>query len=141
MLIVACVSSHGYGHGSRVAAVLTALHDLEPSWRLVLSTGLPEAFVKLAFGSVAFERRLHRWDVGMVQADALEVDPEATLVALEALDAELEARISAETDWLRRQRQPVLVLGDVPPAAALLAEGIGAPLVWLASAPPISTEV
>lgn len=133
MLIYACISSHGFGHGSRTASVLAELAALRPHWRLVLSTALPEAFLKLAFGSVAFERRLHRWDVGMVQADALEVDPEATLVALEALDAELEARISAETDWLRRQRQPVLVLGDVPPPAARIAAALGAPLVWLAS--------
>jgi hypothetical protein len=133
MLIYACISSHGFGHGSRTAAVLTELVALRPHWRLVLSTALPASFLKLAFASVPFELRRHRWDVGMVQADALEVDPLATLVALEQLDIDLEQRLASEVAWLQEQRQPVLVLGDVPPPAARIAAGVGAPLVWLAS--------
>ena len=34
MLIYACISNHGYGHGSRSAAVLGALRALRPDWRL-----------------------------------------------------------------------------------------------------------
>ena len=52
MLINACVSAHGFGHGSRTAAVLAELAALRPDWRLVLSTGLPLSFLKLAFGAV-----------------------------------------------------------------------------------------
>lgn len=133
MLIYACISSHGFGHGSRSAAVLAELAALRPDWRLVLSTALPESFLSLAFGDVAFERRPHRWDVGMVQADALDVDPAATLDALEQLDRELDARIAAEVAWLQSQRQPLLLLGDVPPPAARIATALGAPLAWLAS--------
>lgn len=131
MLIVACVSSHGYGHGSRVAAVLTALHGLEPSWRLVLSTALPPSFLELAFGAVPFEQRPCRWDVGVIQADALGADGPATLAALAQLERELPAQLQREVDWIRRQGQPVLLLGDVPPAAAQLAQRLGAPLVWM----------
>lgn len=133
MLIYACISSHGFGHGSRTASVLSELAALRPDWRLVLSTALPESFLRLAFAGIAFERRSHRWDVGMVQANALEVDPEATLAALEQLDRELDARIAAEVSWLQAQAQPLLVLGDVPPPAARIAGALGAPLVWLAS--------
>lgn len=133
MLIYACISSHGFGHGSRTAAVLAELAALRPDWRLVLSTALPESFLQLAFGGVAFERRLQRWDVGMVQADALEVDPAATVTALAQLDADLDARLEAEVAWLRSQNLPVLVLGDVPPPAARIAGALAAPLAWLAS--------
>jgi len=133
VLIYVCISSHGSGHGSRCAAVLCELARLRPAWRLVLSTALPDAFLKLAFGSVAFERRENSWDVGMVQADALGVDEGATLQALERLEAELPQRIASEVAWLRSQPEPVLVLGDVPPPAALIAAALGAPLVWLAS--------
>lgn len=133
MLIYACISSHGFGHGSRTASVLAELAALRPEWRLVLSTALPDAFLRLAFGSVPFERRPHRWDVGMVQADALAVDPAATLMALERLDRDLDARVDAEVLWLQRQERPVLVLGDVPPPAARIAAPLAAPLVWLAS--------
>jgi hypothetical protein len=133
MLIYACLSSHGYGHGSRSAAVLGELAALRPDWRLVLSTGLAERFLKLAFGPVPFERRPCQWDVGMVQANALTVDPPATLAALERLDAVLPEQVQAEAAWLAGQGEPVAVLADVPPAAALLAGQLGAPLVWLAS--------
>ncbi|NDF62887.1 MAG: hypothetical protein EB136_08230, partial [Synechococcaceae bacterium WBB_3_034] len=122
MLIYACVSGHGYGHGSRVASVLTALHRLQPQWRLVLSTPLPEAFLRLAFGAVPFEHRPCRWDVGVLQADALGSDPDATLAALERLEQQRPAQLAAERAWLLEQRQPLLVLADVPPAAAALAQ-------------------
>lgn len=133
MLIVACISSHGYGHGSRTAAVLSALHRLEPDWRLVVSTALPAAFLNTAFGPVPVEHRPCPWDVGMLQADALGADPQATLAALTALEDRLPEQISREAAWLAAQGEPLLVLADVPPAAALLAAALGAPLVWLAS--------
>jgi hypothetical protein len=133
VLIVACISSHGFGHGSRSAAVLTALHRLRPHWRLVLSTALPPAFLATAFGPLPFVHRPCQWDVGVLQADALGSDPAATLAALEQLERQLPAQLERELAWLRAQREPVLVLGDVPPAAALLAAGLNAPLIWLAS--------
>jgi len=133
VLIVACVSAHGFGHGSRTAAVLTALHARQPSWRLVLSTALPEPFLRAALGPVPFEHRPCRWDVGVVQADALGADPVATLAALTALDTQLPQQWATEQAWLLAQEQPLLVLGDVPPAAAELARRLGAPLIWLAS--------
>jgi hypothetical protein len=133
MLIYACVSAHGFGHGSRTAAVLAALARRRPGWRLVLSTALPADFLQLAFGPVPFEHRSCRWDVGVVQSDALGVDPAATLQALDLLVAELDATLDREVAWLAAQEQPVLVLADVPPDAARLASRLGAPLVWLAS--------
>lgn len=133
MLILACISSHGFGHGSRSAAVLTALHRLRPHWRLVLSTALPPGFLATSFGPVPYELRPCQWDVGVLQADALGSDPAATLLALEALETRLPAQLERELAWLRGQGEPVLVLGDVPPAAALLAAGLEAPLIWLAS--------
>jgi len=133
MLIYACVSAHGFGHGSRTAAVLEALHQLRPEWRLVVSSALPAGFLDGALAGTPHERRPCRWDVGVIQADALGADAPATLAALEQLALELPQQLERELRWLQQQGEPVLVLGDVPPAAADLAAGIGAPLVWLAS--------
>jgi hypothetical protein len=133
MLIYACISSHGFGHGSRSAAVLAELAALRPHWRLVISTALPESFLRLAFGAVPFERRECRWDVGVIQADALAVDPAATLLALEDLDRQLPDQLDRESAWLAAQEGPIGVLGDVPPPAALLAARLQCPLIWLAS--------
>jgi hypothetical protein len=133
VLIYTCISSHGFGHGSRSASVLAQLHRLRPHWRLVVSTALPEAFLATAFGPLPVEQRRCQWDVGVLQADALDSDPAATLLALEQLEQRLPEQLASEQAWLVEQNEPVLVLADVPPAAALLAEGLQAPLVWLAS--------
>jgi hypothetical protein len=133
MLVYTCISSHGFGHGSRTAAVLYQLHRLRPDWRLVLSTALPETFLATAFGPLPVEHRRCQWDVGVLQADALGSDPDATLQALTQLERLLPQQLAAEQAWLAVQAGPVLVLADVPPAAALLAERLDAPLVWLAS--------
>lgn len=133
MLIYGCLSSHGYGHASRTAAVLQELARLRPDWQLVLSTAVSPSFLELALGEVRHRLRPCRWDVGVVQADALGVDPQGTLAALEALDGLLPAQLEREAAWLAAQGERALVLADVPPAAALLARRVGVPLVWLAS--------
>jgi hypothetical protein len=133
MLIYACISAHGFGHGSRSLAVLAELAALRPDWRLVLSTALPDFFLRLGLGPVPYERRPCRWDVGVIQADALGADPEATLQALAQLERDLPAQLDQEVAWVSAQEQPVLIMADVPPAAALLAERLDAPLAWLAS--------
>lgn len=133
MLIQACVSSHGFGHGSRTASVLRALHQRRPAWSLVVSTGLSHAFLDSALAGVPHQRRHCRWDVGVIQADALSADPAATLAALEQLERDLPQRLEAERRWLAAQGQPVALLADVPPAAVRLARAIEAPLIWLAS--------
>ena len=131
MLIYACVSGHGYGHGSRVASVLLALAAVQPQWRLVISSSLPAAFLTGAFGPVPFEHRPCGWDVGTVQANALGVEAAATLAALAALERRLPAQIAAEAAWLAAQEGPAILLGDVPPAAAQLAAAAGLPLIWM----------
>jgi hypothetical protein len=133
MLIYVCLSSHGYGHASRTAAVLQQLALRRPDWRLVVSSGVSPDFLSLALGGIRHELRPCRWDVGVVQADALGADPGATLEALEQLDRDLPAQLEREAAWLAAQDEPALVLADVPPAAALLAGRLALPLVWLAS--------
>ena len=131
MLIVACISGHGYGHLSRTASILTALHQRQPDWRLLLSTPLSLAILRGALGAVPFEHRACRWDLGVLQADALGADAAATLEALDALEQQLPSQIHREAAWLARQGEAILVLGDVPPAAAALAQALAAPLIWI----------
>ena len=121
MLIYVGISSHGFGHAARQAAVLSALHRLQPQWRLVVSTAVDPNFLRVAFEGIPVEWRPQRWDVGMAQADALSADPQATLAELTALDAELPAQIEAEARWLTAQKSPVVVVGDIPPSLAELA--------------------
>ena len=133
MLIYVCSSSHGFGHAARDAAVLQELRRLRPEWTLVISSGLPAAVLNLLLGDASIQQRHCQWDVGMVQADALGVNQAATLTALEQLEQRLPALIEAEASWLASQQQQVLILGDIPPAAAPLAQRLDAPLVWMSN--------
>ena len=133
MLIYVCSSSHGFGHAARDAAVLQQLRRLRPDWKLVISSQISPGFLNLLLGDPAIEHRPCRWDVGMIQADALGSDPEATLLALADLELTLPEQLLAEVNWIRAQELPVLVVGDIPPAAADLADALAAPLVWLSN--------
>jgi hypothetical protein len=133
MLVYACISSHGYGHAARTAAVLCELARFHPDCRFVLSTTVQPAFLKLAMGEIPFVLRPCRWDVGMLQADALDLDPEGTLAALAALQIALPAQVEEEARWLEAQPDRPLILGDAPPSAAVLAQRLCCPLIWLAS--------
>ena len=90
-------------------------------------------FLRLLLGDNGITIRPCRWDVGMVQADALGVDRTQTLVALNALEAALPAQLVREEEWLRGQADSVLIFGDIPPAAAELADRLDAPLVWMSN--------
>jgi hypothetical protein len=133
MLLYVCISSHGYGHASRTAAVLAALARRCPSCRIVLSTAVAPEFLTLAMGETPYELRPCRWDVGMLQADALAVDPQGTLAALAALESALPEQVEREARWLEAQPKRPLILADVPPSAARLARRLCCPLIWLAS--------
>jgi hypothetical protein len=133
MLVYACISSHGFGHAARTAAVLSELARRFPDCRLVLSTAVDPSFLALAMGDTPYALRSCRWDVGVLQADALNLDPQATLAALEALDTELPDQVEREARWLEGQPCRPLIVADVPPSAARLAERLGCPLIWLAS--------
>ena len=131
MLIYICLSSHGFGHAARQATVLRALHRLQPSWRLVVSSMVSAEFLSLVCDGVPVEQRFVRWDIGMIQSDALGVDQVKTMHSLRGLDSKLPRLLNQEAAWLEKQKTPVVVVGDIPPAAADLAARVGAPLVWM----------
>ena len=129
VLIYVCSSSHGFGHAARDAAVLQQLRILRPDWRLVMSSAINPRFLGTLLGDAIPQRRC-RWDVGVVQADALGSDPAATLGALDQLEdlPDLAGRcagfgLNGNRSWCwaifhRRRR---------------MAAGVGAPLVWMSN--------
>ena len=65
-----------------------------------MSSMVEPRFLRLLLGDNGITIRPCRWDVGMVQADALGVDRTKTLVALNALEAALPAQLVREEEWL-----------------------------------------
>jgi hypothetical protein len=122
-MIVAYVSGHGFGHGTRVGEVLRTVRELAPRQPLTVVTSGPEWLYREAIlGDFGF--RPLECDVGLVQKDALVIDEEATLRRCQAFQAGFAERARAEAAFLRQVRARV-VLGDIPPLAFAAAEEAG----------------
>jgi len=130
MLLYACVSAHGFGHGARTCAIFRSLALDHPQVELVLSSALPAWFLDGRLQGVPHRQRQVGWDVGALQQDAITINRGATRQALQQLDQDLPALIHQEATWLAQQDGPLLIYGDIPWAAVLLAEQLSCP-VWL----------
>ena len=131
-LPVACfVTSHGFGHGTRTAAVLQALARQAPGLKLDLFSTLPEWFWEENLSSLAsFRSHQVRTDVGLVQKSAFEHDLDQTL-------SELGAFLSFGSEEVERVRKtlletgPAVILCDVSPLGLFLGKELGIPTVLL----------
>jgi len=61
-----------------------------------------------------------QWDLGVVQANAPDTDPTATLDSLRRTEDRLPHQIETERQWLLSQGESLVVVGDVSPALAEL---------------------
>ncbi len=77
------VSAHGFGHAARAASVMSALHRLRPGIRFEVFTTVPRWFFEHSLRGVPVGYHRMMTDIGLVQADALCEDLEATLRRLE----------------------------------------------------------
>ncbi len=118
------ISSHGFGHAARAAAVIAALGERLPGSAFTLFTTIPDWFFE---DSLQLRVGLRpATDLGLIQTDALTVDLEATL-------AQLRERIpyrDAEVDELAREvdvLEPDLVLCDIAPIGLAVARRCGVP--------------
>jgi L-arabinokinase len=130
-MLVAYVTSHGYGHVTRAVEVLRVLGTLEASLPRIVVTAAPPRLVRGVLGeSVAL--REEECDVGLEQRGALVVDEAASLERWRAFMQSWDARVEREAAWLRGVGAR-LVLGDVPPLAFAAAARAGVPGVALAN--------
>tara|TARA_Y100001968_G_scaffold67445_1_gene58360 strand:- start:6616 stop:7707 length:1092 start_codon:yes stop_codon:yes gene_type:complete len=133
MLIYLCLSSHGYGHAARQAAIFNQLYKLNPNLKLVVSSIINYQFLNIAFEGVPVIHRRIRWDIGTVQRHALETDYDQTLFQLNLFEKTIENIINEEIKWIKNFKLPVLILGDIPPSAAELANKLDTHLIWMSN--------
>ena len=131
MLIYLCLSSHGYGHAARQAAILSEIHRIKPHWRLIVSSAVNIQFLKIAFKGIPVEYRRIRWDIGVEQFNAFKLDTDRTLSEMINLDKELPLIIKQEAKWIQSQKCPSIILADIPPSAVDLAEALNVSLIWM----------
>ncbi len=125
------VTAHGFGHTTRLAAVVnTLLRQQQIEVLPIFVTAAPRWLLE-RYVQGPFWHRPQRLDVGVVQPDGLQADLPATWQALKEFQAQAPALIEREAAFIRSQGVP-LILADVPPIATAIAQAAGIPC-WMAS--------
>lgn len=125
--IVYYITAHGYGHGTRSCDIINALHAAAPGGEMMVRTDLPEAFLR---GRLESDARIvpGALDAGLVQKDAIRVDLDASLQAVESIHARSEELINEESDFLTNNEIDVVV-ADIPALPLVAARRAGIPAI------------
>jgi hypothetical protein len=121
--IVYYVSGHGFGHARRTAPVLRALAAADPGIRIVVRTAAP-AGMFAGIANVKTSAPERDFDPGVVERDALTVDPRATMERQAGVLGRREEIVAGEAAFLR-DCGAELVVADIPFLAADAAEAAG----------------
>lgn len=115
------ISSHGYGHAARQQAVIK--HLAQQGLAVHVRTASPRKFFKDA---ASYHHQ--RYDIGMIQQDALHFDIPASLNWMTDFLAGQEAIITRELAFIA-ENNIKLIVSDMPPLACEIASRVGIPSV------------
>jgi len=122
--IILYVSGHGYGHATRSLALAEALRRLRPSLPLHVRTQAPHwIFTEELPGLGCSSAQV---DVGMLQANGLDIDLRASLEAHERFGSGWDAAIEREASFLKSM-DASLVVSDIPALPFAAAAAVGVP--------------
>lgn len=124
------ITNHGFGHVTRTASVVAAIQARCPEILPILVTTAPR-WLLTSYLADDFIHRPRGFDVGVVQSDSLNMDKAATLTKLAEIRARQAAIVAAEVAFINQNRVS-LVLADIPPLAAVIAQQAGVPC-WMLS--------
>jgi hypothetical protein len=124
MHLLVDISAHGLGHLAQTAPVLNALQPLVPGLRLTVRSMIPRENLARRI-AVDFAHVPEARDFGFVMHNAVDIDLAASARRYREFHADWPRRVTAEADWLRRQRVDA-VLSNVAylPLAAAAEAGI-----------------
>jgi hypothetical protein len=128
--IYIAITDHGFGHAARTASIAGCLQKLLPSVKLILVTTAPRWLLECYIDG-DFVYRQRSYDVGVVQADSLKMDLDATLVRWQHIISRKDEIIAEEVAFCQ-EHNVNLVFGDAPPLATAIANQLGVPC-WMSS--------
>ena len=112
MHVIYYITSHGYGHGVRTAAICNAF---APDVRITFRTALPGQFLKEEVLR-DFDYKSAEFDCGCIQKDCLTTDMEKTLFRYQELALENRQRLADEAAWCH-DRGADVIASDITPFA------------------------
>ncbi len=133
MLFYFCISSHGLGHASREVSIIRELFILNNNVNIVISTKVNYSYFRLLLGEIPFEYRKCDWDIGLSQINAYVIDFQKTISDLNKLENTIHDLINKEVEWINSKKKNSIIIGDIPPAASLLARKLNVPLILVAN--------
>ena len=127
MTIIFYISSHGFGHASRIIEIIHAITAACPGNRVVVRTMTAQWLFDLtARGPV--EYHICETDTGIVQIDSLHLDVDASIRRAREFMSTFESRVATEVDFLERSHAD-LVVADLPPLGIAAGVAAGLPTV------------
>jgi len=124
------ITSHGFGHAVRVAAVAAQIQKLAPDLSLIFATTAPRWLLQ-SYLSEDFEYRPVVFDVGVIQQDSLKMDKAATLQQMQSIRSRQAEIIAEEVKFIQSQNVS-LILADIPPLVTAIAKEAKIPC-WMMS--------
>ena len=124
------ITSHGFGHAVRTATVAAKVKQLNPDILLIFATTAPRWLLE-SYLKTDFIHRLRTFDVGVIQTDSLTMDKAATLAKMQHIQSRQNWLIQEEVNFIHNSGVG-LILADIPPLAASIAQTAGIPC-WLMS--------
>lgn len=122
------ITNHGFGHATRTASVIAEILRRCPELLVIVTTTAPRWLLE-SYINQDFIYRPRAFDIGVIQADSLTMDKDATLSRLCEIRAQQSELITSEADYIR-QMGVQLILGDIPPLLPLIAKQAGVPC-WM----------
>ncbi|MDZ8050416.1 MAG: glycosyl transferase [Aulosira sp. ZfuVER01] len=129
-ILYIAITNHGFGHATRMASVAATIQKLCPEVLLIMVTTAPRWLLE-CYIEGDFIHRPRAYDLGVVQADSLTMDREATLAKLLEIKKNQHSLIASEVNFIRQNRVH-LILADIPFLASLIAKAANIPC-WMSS--------
>ncbi|KKJ01317.1 glycosyltransferase family protein [Prochlorothrix hollandica] len=124
-ILYAAITNHGFGHATRMAAVLATVQHLCPDILLLVVTTAPRWLLE-SYLTGDFIVRTRALDGGVVQTDGVTMDAAATLAQVQDIYQRRHRLMAGEVQFIQQNRVG-LVLGDIPPLVAPIARAAGVP--------------
>ncbi|MDJ0660065.1 MAG: glycosyl transferase [Crocosphaera sp.] len=130
-IIYLAATGHGFGHAVRISTVAEALLRLRPDSLLIMVTTAPRWLLE-SYISGDFIYRPLAFDVGVIQSDSFTMDKTATLNKMQEIYAKRQGLMAAEVNFIKTN-QVDLILADIPPLMAPIAQLAGVPCYMMSN--------